>query len=181
MNKFIGSLIAVAVLSGAAFAAETTNGVTFGVNQSRIVDNHGNKGSYDGTGFNLGLEKVKVYDNNFVFGFGSNLGYTSMDLGANGKTSIYSFDTVVKLGYQAIHNLTAYGIGGVELQYVDYNKDPISQGGFVYGGGAEYKILDYLAVNVEYKATNQKSFSTSNTRDLNYNSSTTGVNLKYIF
>jgi opacity protein-like surface antigen len=181
MNKIIGSLVAVAVLSGVAFAAETTNGVTFGGNLSGFSDTHGNTDSYSSIGINLGLERVKVYDNNLLLGFGVNAGYTSMLFKIDGLTPIFSFDTIAKLGYQATSELSAYGIGGVELQYIDYDSSPASQGGFLYGGGAEYKILDNLDVNVEYKIAHQKAFSTSNVRDLNYEFSTVGINLKYIF
>jgi len=181
MNKFIGSLVAMAVLAGVASAAESTTGVTFGVNHVKINDKSAgaNGASFSDTGFNLGVEKVTVYDNNFVFGYGANFGYTSTELGVNGDTAIYSLDTVVKLGYQPIPKATGYVIGGVEAQYIDYDNDPTTGYGFVYGVGAEYKVLDNLAVNVEYKTTKQSA--TGDVRDLDYDYATTGVNLKYIF
>lgn len=183
MNKFIGSLVAIAALCGVASAAESNyKGITLGVSAVEITD-HSSAASdgtkFKDTGINIGWESIGIYNNGFVFGLGTNIGYTSMDLGVNGDTPIYSLETNVKLGYSPMPKLIGYGIAGLHVQYIDYNVDPTFGYGIDYGIGAEYKVLNNMAVGLEWK--NVSVNASGNVRDLKYDYETTGLVLKYIF
>lgn len=183
MNKFIGSLVAMAALAGAASAAESSyKGITFGISAVEITDHSsalsdGKK--FKDTGFNLGWESIGTYNNGFVFGLGTNVGYTSMVLGVNGDTPIYSLETNIKAGYSPMPKLIGYGIAGLHVQYIDYNVDPTFGYGIDYGVGAEYKVLDNMAVGLEWKTVSVDA--AGNSRDLKYDYETTGIVFKYIF
>ena len=69
------------------------------------------------------------------------------------------------------NKLTVYGIGSGIYQSIG----GIDGAGFGYGAGADYRITDNIALNVEYKTYSM----TSNFGDYDYDRVSTGI--KYTF
>ena len=88
------------------------------------------------------------------------------------EDSIYTAGADLKLGYALFNNkLAVYGIGSALYQGIG----GIDGAGFGYGAGADYRITDNIALNVEYKTYSM----TSNYGDYDYDRVSTGI--KYNF
>ena len=179
MKKVLVSMAAMAVLAAtSAMATEVSSGLVIGVDHSQVKEKDSTF-TATGTGINIKWDKMSVYDNNVAFGTDFGFGHTSMDLGVNGNTAIYTMGFDFKLGYSPLPKLIGYGILGGNYQHISYSSDPTNGWGYGYGAGVEYKVLDHMAVNVEYKS--EKVKAVGDIRDISYIYNTTGFNLKYIF
>ena len=86
--------------------------------------------------------------------------------------SLYNAGGDFKLGYALFNNkLAVYGIGSALYQGIG----GMDGAGFGYGAGADYRITDNIALNVEYKTYSM----TSNFGDYDYDRVSTGI--KYTF
>lgn len=86
--------------------------------------------------------------------------------------SLYNAGGDFKLGYALFNNkLAVYGIGSALYQGIG----GMDGAGFGYGAGADYRITDNIALNVEYKTYSM----TSNFGDYDYDRISTGI--KYTF
>ena len=86
--------------------------------------------------------------------------------------SIYTAGADLKLGYALFNNkLAVYGIGSALYQGIG----GMDGAGFGYGAGADYRITDNIALNVEYKTYSM----TSNYGDYDYDRVSSGI--KYTF
>ncbi|MFA6143882.1 MAG: outer membrane beta-barrel protein [Sulfurimonas sp.] len=179
MKKVLVSTAVISVLLAAsAFATEVSSGLVIGIDHSQVKEKDTSFTS-SGTGVSIKWEKMSVYDNNVAFGSDFGFGRTSMDLGENGNTAIYTMSADFKLGYSPLSKLIGYGIVSANYQHIAYSVDPTNGWGYGYGAGVEYKVLDKIAVNLEYKTS--KITATGDTRDISYTFNNAGLNLKYIF
>ena len=86
--------------------------------------------------------------------------------------SLYNAGGDFKLGYALFNNkLALYGIGSALYQGIG----GMDGAGFGYGAGIDYRIMDNIALNVEYKTYSM----TSNFGDYDYDRISTGI--KYTF
>ena len=125
---------------------------------------------------------VSVYLDNSIF-WGVSFDFSGGTLDKNqvkieNKTSTKNDDSLYtaggdfKLGYALFNNkLAVYGIGSGIYQSIG----GIDGAGFGYGAGADYRITDNIALNVEYKTYSM----TSNYGDYDYDRVSTGI--KYTF
>ncbi len=143
------------VSSTAAEIDATEIGIGYGV--SVYFDNSVFLGlSFDFSGGKLDSSKVKI----------ENKTSTKND------DNIYTTGGDLKLGYALFNNkLALYGIGSGIYQGIG----GIDGAGFGYGAGADYRITDHIALNVEYKTYSM----TTNYGDYDYDRVYTG--LKYNF
>ncbi len=143
------------VSSTAAEIDATEIGIGYGV--SVYFDNSVFLGlSFDFSGGKLDSSKVKI----------ENKTSTKND------DNIYTTGGDLKLGYALFNNkLALYGIGSGIYQGIG----GIDGAGFGYGAGADYRITDHIALNVEYKTYSM----TTNYGDYDYDRVSTG--LKYNF
>lgn len=143
------------VSSTAANIDATEIGIGYGV--SVYFDNSVFLGlSFDFSGGKLDSSKVKI----------ENKTSTKND------DNIYTAGGDLKLGYALFNNkLALYGIGSGIYQGIG----GIDGAGFGYGAGADFRITDNIALNVEYKTYSM----TSNYGDYDYDRVSTGI--KYSF
>ena len=163
MKNFKNIVICLVALSSFA-SAQIVSDVHVGVSNAKVLDE-----SY--TEFNGGYGFNKYFDSNIVVGTSINFAYGNPNVNSK-NIDVYTLSVDLKIGY-AIFNqdLFVYTIGSGALQGID-NKDGA---GFGYGAGADYRITDNIALNVEYKTYSM----TSNFGDYDYDRVSTGI--KYTF
>lgn len=125
---------------------------------------------------------VSVYSDNSIF-WGVSFDFSAGKLDNSqikieNKTSTKNDDSLYnaggdfKLGYALFNNkLALYGIGSALYQGIG----GMDGAGLGYGAGADYRITDNIALNVEYKTYSM----TSNFGDYDYDRISTGI--KYTF
>lgn len=130
-------------------------------------------------GIVVGGEMTHTYDSNVYTGVGADIAYSRPELGVNGNTSVYTLGVNAKLGYAINPQLAMYGIVGGNYQKIDYDIDPTSGFGYVYGVGSEMKFSKDVVADIELK----RGWVDANgdVRDLRYEYKTVGVKLKYLF
>ncbi len=143
------------VSSTAANIDATEIGIGYGV--SAYLDNSIFWGlSFDFSGGKLDSSKVKIENK------------TSR----KNDDNIYTAGGDLKLGYALFNNkLALYGIGSGIYQGIG----GIDGAGFGYGAGADFRVIDNIALNVEYKTYSM----TTNYGDYDYDRVSTGI--KYYF
>ena len=163
MKNFKNILVGLVTLSSFA-SAQIVSDVHVGVSNAKVLDE-----SY--TEFNGGYGFNKYFDSNIVVGTSINFAYGNPNVNSK-NIDVYTLSGDLKIGY-AIFNqdLFLYTIGSGALQGID-NKDGA---GFGYGAGADYRITDHIALNVEYKTYSM----TTNYGDYDYDRVSTAI--KYNF
>ena len=150
LNLYAGENFIKLGASSQDFDGATNSGITLGIG----TDNYKESGLYYGAVFNLESSELETEQ---VIGLG-------MDL---------------NLGYQLTSDLVGYGIIGWNMQSI-YDSDESefnSYKGFGGGIGAQYKISESFAINVEARSYTLKYEEVGN--DLDYKS--TNFNLKWIY
>ena len=135
----------------------------------------------DATEIGIGYGVSVYLDNSIFWGVSFDFSGGKLDSGKikiDNKTStkndenIYTAGGDFKLGYALFNNkLAVYGIGSALYQGIG----GMDGAGFGYGAGADYRITDHIALNVEYKTYSM----TSNYGDYDYDRVSTGI--KYTF
>jgi opacity protein-like surface antigen len=141
--------------SQAASIDSTEIGIGYGV--SAYFDNH----IYAGTSIDFSAGK---FDNTKV--------YIPRSSRSRNDDNLFTAGADFKLGYAFFSDkLAIYGIGSAIYQGIA----GIDGAGFGYGAGADYRITDHIALNLEYKTYSM----TSNYGDYDYDKISTGI--KYNF
>ena len=116
--------------------------------------------------------------NEIGIGYGVSVYLDNSQIKIENKTSTKNDDSLYnaggdfKLGYALFNNkLAVYGIGSALYQGIG----GMDGAGFGYGAGADYRITDNIALNVEYKTYSM----TSNYGDYDYDRVSSGI--KYTF
>lgn len=151
MSRFLASLSALALLTGAAAAADLPAPVMAPApmySPTPIAYNWSGfyVGAHGGYGFGGG-----AFDDGFVIGghIGVNWQYNNFVLGAEGDGSFVDWGNTDAVGTArlragfALDRMMIYGTGGVALQ--DFNDV-----GWTAGGGVEYALTDNVSAGVEY-------------------------------
>lgn len=135
----------------------------------------------DATEIGIGYGVSVYLDNSIFWGVSFDFSAGKLDnsqIKIENKTSTKNDDSIYnaggdfKLGYALFNNkLAVYGIGSGIYQSIG----GIDGAGFGYGAGADYRITDNIALNVEYKTYSM----TSNYGDYDYDRVSTGI--KYTF
>ena len=135
----------------------------------------------DATEIGIGYGVSVYFDNSVFLGLSFDFSGGKLDsskVKIENKTSTKNDDNIyttggdLKLGYALFNNkLALYGIGSGIYQGIG----GIDGAGFGYGAGADYRITDHIALNVEYKTYSM----TTNYGDYDYDRVSTG--LKYNF
>jgi hypothetical protein len=179
MKKYISSLVAILLLSGVAYASESTKGVTFGVSSFDLSNGTTSLNETikpeSGTQYDIGFATTSVSDNNIFMGMDSVITFASLS-----ASQVYGLDANLKIGYQPIKGLSGYAIGSLCIDYLsgDNNEDGFGYG-YGYGLGAEYQFAQHFAANIEWK--NKTIHMSTNVVDYDYDYKTVGLNLKYLF
>ena len=168
LTKLTLSVVGALALSSSSVSADIVKNISVGVTQVEVFEE-------SATGFSVGygfatdtLESSGLY-----WGFGFNFDMASLGEEAQfGGESVMAYGGNVKLGYAPINKLGLYVMGSVMMQSIGN----ASGAGFGYGAGAEYRVAEHFAVDVEYKT---HSMSLEGLLDYDYN--TVGANIKYIF
>lgn len=135
----------------------------------------------DATEMGIGYGVSVYFDNSVFLGLSFDFSGGKLDsskVKIENKTSTKNDDSIytaggdLKLGYALFNNkLALYGIGSGIYQGIA----GIDGAGFGYGAGVDYRIIDNIALNVEYKTYTM----TSNYSDYDYDRISTGI--KYSF
>lgn len=101
-----------------------------------------------GIEYSLNYTVQKVYSNNILFGFATDIEMVVLDDESSSNaisdsTTVYGLNLDIKCGYQAIDSLALYGLGSFGAIDQSYG----------YGGGVgfEYTISEHISTGAEYK------------------------------
>lgn len=115
------------------------------------------------TQYTIGQNTSTKFDNNIIFAFANGLSYGKVKTGSSATT----VDLDLKLGYEFLQNLTAYGIGTGAVQFYDDS----TYTGIGYGAALEYKLTSNIALEGSYKTMNMSKSNHS----YDYNTANLGV------
>lgn len=175
MKKLVvGALTVSTLLLNDVSATETLKDIHLTGASSTAADINANE---IGIGYGVSM----YLDNSIFWGVSFDLSAGKLDnsqIKIDNKTSTKNDDSIYnaggdfKLGYALFNNkLAIYGIGSALYQGLA----GIDGAGFGYGAGADYRITDNIALNVEYKTYSM----TSNFGDYDYDRVSSSI--KYTF
>ncbi len=136
--KKMKKIVKVSLLSlmgaGTLMAAPITKTMHIGVGAISMADE-------TKSGFEIGVEKTKIFKNKFLSGFGAVLDYASFPSGG-----LWGLSSELKGGYQITNKASVYGLLGLKAQ----GNDGFDAVGFGFGGGTSYQAWDKVAIQVKY-------------------------------
>lgn len=161
MKKSIFVLGIMGAISTSMIAKDFNYDLSIGLSQLNIVNGD------DGANLSLGYGVTRQLDSKVLLGVAIGLEHANA-----GDDNIVGISSDLKIGYHLLKSVNIYALGGYRIQ----NFYETSSYGFGYGAGVEYLFEKNIAIALEHKTYAMKSKNR-----VDYDFSTLGFKLEYIF